>query len=743
MAINADLGTLTVDITTDTSGLVAGTNKAKKALGSTDKAVKQSAKTWGGFQAAIISAGAAFSVSAVTSKLIKFTDASISMNNKLKLATKSTADLNKVTKELFNTANETGSSIESTVELYAKMERATRDLGVGQDRLLNITNSINKAFSIGGATTAEAAGSIRQLGQALASGVLRGDEFNSIAEQAPIIMEAIQKSTGKTTGELRKLAEQGAITSDIVIKSLEKYKAKIDGDFATATKTFGQKLEIAGNQAIEFVGNNDAIKSAVLASGSAIVFASENLDILTTAITVAGIAFTGRLIGPIVATNAALLVTKVIAIRAASSVGILAASATAARSALAFLGGPAGALIVAAASLAAFIDWESDTEKQTKETTKEIDDQVRALKGLNTETEIAAANKSFSKRQSEVSEQIKKQIERIDKLKKAMIAAASSAKGTGFSALSGHLEAANEQLDKLFAKQDKIQELGAAVFAKGPAGILADTDISGKDGGLIDIGGGQTDKQKETAIKKREALKAASEATLQDLRNSFATEAELEDTFHAEQLEKLKEASAQRLLLGEDDFTVAMDAQSIELDLIKTHEEEKTRIAKEESEKRSDDAKKEQLSKIRNAQMGANALIALTDAFGSKSEKQQKRLRRAQVVVDTAAGVMKAFATSTDIYSAIALSALVVSQGKKSLDSINSGKALSGGRSSVPTITPPQPQQAQGSNGPDRAVQINLTGSASSLFTTEDVRNLIEQINEQVGDGVQIGIAGA
>jgi len=189
------------------------------------------------------------------------------MTNKLKLSTNSTKELAAITKTLFDVSKDTRTSVESTVDLYAKMERATRNLDISQQRLVKITSSINKAFAISGATAQETRGSIRQLGQALASGALRGDEFNSIAEQAPIIMEAVREATGKTAGELRELAATGAITAEILIESLERYANKIDSDFAQATATFGQKLEVARNNAIEFVGANDAITDSVAVFG--------------------------------------------------------------------------------------------------------------------------------------------------------------------------------------------------------------------------------------------------------------------------------------------------------------------------------------------------------------------------------------------------------------------------------------------------------------------------------------------
>jgi len=210
---NTTIGALNVKITADATSVKAGLRQTNKALATTTKKAKTANKAFSDFSNALnlntLALSAAFGVAAT--KAVKYADAFTSINNKLKLATADSEQLAIVTDKLFESSNNTGSSIEASVELYAKLERSTRTLGISQDRLLNITDSINKSFIISGASTAEASGAIRQLGQALSSGVLRGEEFNSISEQAPVIMEAVSKATGKTVGQLKTLAAEGRL----------------------------------------------------------------------------------------------------------------------------------------------------------------------------------------------------------------------------------------------------------------------------------------------------------------------------------------------------------------------------------------------------------------------------------------------------------------------------------------------------------------------------------------------------
>ena len=277
---NSTIGALNVKITADATSVKAGLRQTNKALTTTTKKAKTANKAFSDFSGALnlntLALSAALGVAAT--KAVRYADAFTSINNKLKLATEDSKQLTIVTDKLFESSNNTGSSIEASVELYAKLERSTRNLNISQDRLLNITDSINKSFIISGASTAEASGAIRQLGQALSSGALRGEEFNSISEQAPMIMEAVRDATGKTSGELRALAAEGKITSEILIESLERYKKKIDADYSTAQKTFAQKLVASTNAVIKFVGESKSLNVAVDNIGDALVSASENME---------------------------------------------------------------------------------------------------------------------------------------------------------------------------------------------------------------------------------------------------------------------------------------------------------------------------------------------------------------------------------------------------------------------------------------------------------------------------------
>lgn len=143
-------------------------------------------------------------------------------------------------------ANATRSAYSSTAALVASMGR--QDYFQGQnEKAIRFASTLNKGFVVSGASAAETAGAITQLTQGLASGVLRGDEFNSIMENAPVIAEMMAQSMDITKGKLREMAEEGALTTDVVVSSIMAQAATLDKQFANMPMTFGQATTILGN----------------------------------------------------------------------------------------------------------------------------------------------------------------------------------------------------------------------------------------------------------------------------------------------------------------------------------------------------------------------------------------------------------------------------------------------------------------------------------------------------------------
>lgn len=264
------------------------------------------------------SIAAGVSVGLLANKLNALSDGFIRSQNLLRNVTDGTQNLADVTDKLFNVAERSRAGFESTATLYARMARATKDLKVSQDELLAITETINKAFVAGGASSQEAAAATIQLSQALASGVLRGDEFNSIAEQAPGILDAVAFATGRARGELRELAADGQITSDVLIKSLQLYQSTIEQQFGRTTETFADKVTAANRELQKFVADSQGIQAVTAIAGDAIKFMANNLE--TFASVAAGTLFVAA-IANVKTLNAVLAANPYMA--AASAIGTL------------------------------------------------------------------------------------------------------------------------------------------------------------------------------------------------------------------------------------------------------------------------------------------------------------------------------------------------------------------------------------------------------------------------------------
>lgn len=143
-------------------------------------------------------------------------------------------------------ANATRTEYTATAALVASMGRQDYFAG-NNEKAIQFASTVNKGLVVSGATAAEAAGAITQLTQGLASGVLRGDEFNSIMENAPILAEMMTQSMDVTKGKLREMAEEGVLTTDVVVSSIMAQAATLDKQFASMPMTFGQATTILGN----------------------------------------------------------------------------------------------------------------------------------------------------------------------------------------------------------------------------------------------------------------------------------------------------------------------------------------------------------------------------------------------------------------------------------------------------------------------------------------------------------------
>ncbi|OJY60926.1 MAG: hypothetical protein BGP16_00875 [Sphingobium sp. 66-54] len=185
-----------------------------------------------------------------------FSDTASTIDAKLQLATDRFGNLAQAQKDVRDIAASSRSDIGAVTDLYATFTRQADTLGISQKQVADATSTVGKALKISGADTAASAGAIRQLSQAFASGVLRGDEFNSVNEASPRLMELIADAAGKPVGALRKMAEEGKLTSDVLAKALTdpKLVAGIEKEFGKIPVTFGDVRTAVSNAMVDISG---------------------------------------------------------------------------------------------------------------------------------------------------------------------------------------------------------------------------------------------------------------------------------------------------------------------------------------------------------------------------------------------------------------------------------------------------------------------------------------------------------
>ncbi|MCD1620737.1 tape measure protein [Salipiger manganoxidans] len=281
--------------------------------------------------------------------------------------------------DLNTIADETRSGLSETADLYSKLLRSTAGVAKSELEVARATEIVNKAFKAGGAAASEQVAGILQLSQGLGSGILQGDELRSVRENAPILAQALADFYQVNIAGLKKLGEEGKITSEGVFRAILAAQPKIEAAFATTNATIQDGVTRVNNAFTQYIGQTDESLSASQRLVAGLTALADNFDtVADVTLKVASIfaaGLLGRSIGGMVAKLglAAGAITKfVAAARAASSItGI--ATALAGVSAAA---GPIGLLLgaTAATAMVLYADASSDAEERTNRLKGELED---------------------------------------------------------------------------------------------------------------------------------------------------------------------------------------------------------------------------------------------------------------------------------------------------------------------------------------------------------------------------------
>lgn len=315
MAGTFDAGSVIYEVDMDTSRLLAARREVDAALnglngsmGRLEASVNRTERSIGSMERTMSSlSGVAKGLLAALSvqQVASYADAWTELNNKVANSVRTGETQAEVMQRIFDVSQATQSSLNGTATLYARLERGTRTYNTSAEDLTRLTTIINQGFAVSGATAQEAENAIIQLSQGIASGVLRGEEFNSVSEQGSRLMVALADSMGVSIGQLRAMAAQGQLTTDVVVKGLLSQGDAIGKEFANTTVSIAKGLQVAGNNVTKFFGENSTVKSFAAGFRDSVITISENLETLSGALIIVAGIMGSRYVGALAMSTAA------------------------------------------------------------------------------------------------------------------------------------------------------------------------------------------------------------------------------------------------------------------------------------------------------------------------------------------------------------------------------------------------------------------------------------------------------
>lgn len=362
-----------------------------------------------------------------TRAIVQYADAWRSAENQLRLVTETSQQLIAVQNGVVNAALRSNAELGATASLYATLDRYAGDLVETDQEMLRVVETLNKSFAVSGAEAAAQAGAIRQLSQALASGALRGDEFNSVNENAPRIMDAVARSLNMTKGELREFAATGGITSKILVDAVRDMADEIDADFAKMTKTLDMHVQNMRTKMAQWAGESKTVQAAMDALGAGIGLFAENIDTIMTAVSALTALYVVQFIPAIWAAvsawgaqtiAAAAFRAELILATGASGAALVAMEAL--RGVMAFFGGPLGIATIAAGALFLWYQRAQEAKQPTIDLSQSVDQLTESFRGLgiaqreqariDLATKLAEANDKLARAQASLADGMGEQI---------------------------------------------------------------------------------------------------------------------------------------------------------------------------------------------------------------------------------------------------------------------------------------------------------------------------------------------
>ena len=331
-------------------------------------------------------------------KIAQVADTFTALNAQLKIATGSAEAGARAYQNVLNIATRTGQSLEQVATVYRRFAENAAEAGIAMQDVARYSETVAKAVALSGGSAASAEAALTQFGQAIASGVLRGEELNSVMEQTPALARALADGMGMSIGQFREAAKEGTVTVQQILSALDNMSGDIDARFEQMPVTIARAVENLKTAFTDLVGDIGESSGAIGAAASTIDAFARHLDDVASVGFVALALASGKaalsvsafaaslLAGQKQAAASVLATTKAIDAQTAA----LYANATASRAAsvasravsgaIGLLGGPVGALITTLSLGAiAWQQWASNTEQAAEQARASVKSAVDSM----------------------------------------------------------------------------------------------------------------------------------------------------------------------------------------------------------------------------------------------------------------------------------------------------------------------------------------------------------------------------
>lgn len=265
------------------SALDQAIDKTNTELAQTDTAAQTAQKGIAGLRTgytALIGVMGGIGIGLGLRELAEAADSYTNLSARINIATKDGGDFTSAMAGVHQVALATNSSLDATGSLFTRLNAVGKEMGMTQQNTLDLTKTINQAIQTSGGTAEASEAAITQLIQAMQGGVLRGEEFNSIMENGYGVAEALAKGLGVTTGELRKMAENGELGAERVYKALLSQKDAVQQTFDQFPTTIGNALTKISTQWQILIGTMDQANGASATVADWLVTIADNMNVV-------------------------------------------------------------------------------------------------------------------------------------------------------------------------------------------------------------------------------------------------------------------------------------------------------------------------------------------------------------------------------------------------------------------------------------------------------------------------------